>query len=123
MSLPSNTGGRYLGPETQYPYDDLPIDTPSDNPPVRAEPSPRLPYDNVEPIDVPKFRDPRFRSEENRNPDKADAGPLYMTPEAEQWYEENVIQRGWGTDWGAGMIMDEHGNYLMPAPRYFPKMA
>jgi hypothetical protein len=61
MSLPSNTGGRYLGPETQYPYDDLPIDVPSDNPPVRADPSPRLPYDNVEPIDVPKFRDPRFR--------------------------------------------------------------
>ena len=122
MSVPSRAGGRYLGPEEQYPYDNLPIDIPLEEPSLRAAPAGRLPYDNVEPRDIQQYRDPRFPLEVNRNPDGADAGPIYMTPEAERWYQENVIDKGWATDWGAGMIMDEQGEYVLEAPRYFPKM-
>lgn len=121
MSVPSNAGGRYLGPEETYPYDGIAAEPPISDFPSRSSPPARLPYDNVLPDEGPQFRDPRYPDEMNRNPDGADAGPLYMTPDAEQWYQENVIDKGWAVDWGSGTIIDEKGRDVMDAPRVFPR--
>lgn len=83
-------------PAYQYPADD-------------AGPTPDLPTD-------PGFSGPR-------NPDGSDIGPLYLSPEAEKWVDQNVLEQGYLIDWGRRVIFDpETGDVIGPVPTSIPRM-
>jgi len=63
--------------------------------------------------------DPRFLGEVNRNPDGEDAGPLYMSPMALDWYQANVWDRGFAIDWGTGTAFNPDTGEEFRVPRYF----
>jgi len=66
--------------------------------------------------------DPRFAGKLNRNPDGADAGPLYATPEAAQWLKENVIDRGYFIDWGTYEAFNPDTGDRFKLPTEYPAM-
>jgi hypothetical protein len=79
------------------------------------------PPDHVPPIQPSTDRE--FIMPANSNPDGSDAGPLYATPEAERWLQENVADRGLVIDWGTREIFDpETGEVHGTVPRSFPRM-
>lgn len=89
-------------------------------PPVQAQSD--YPPDSVPPI--APARDPGFTQPALRNPDGADAGPLYASPEAEQWLKENVQDQGLVIDWGTREIFDPvTGEIKGVVPKFFPKMS
>lgn len=56
------------------------------------------------------------------NPDGSEIGPLVMTPEGEQWCQENVIDKGYNIDWATREIFDpetgeRHGTVPTSLPR------
>lgn len=74
-----------------------------------------------QPIDVEI--DPRFIGTVNRNPGGEEAGGLYVSPEAEQWLQINVVDKGLFVDWGTREIYDpETGEVFGTVPTHFPKM-
>lgn len=90
-------GGRYAGPQTEYPPDGIP-----------SSPAPT---------------DPGFNDASRRNPDGADIGPLYATPEGDQWLQENVTDHGFIIDWGNREIFDPHtGEIKGTVPKFVPRM-
>jgi hypothetical protein len=83
--------------------------------------SPRSPYDNV-PV-TPSPEDSGFGHPAVSNPDGSDAGPLYLSPEAEQWVDENIIGPGYVVDWGNRDIIDPNdGSVKGKVPKSFPRM-
>lgn len=65
--------------------------------------------------------DPGFTAPEN--PDGAEAGPLRLTPEAETWIDQNVLDQGYLIDWGTREIFDpETGEVKGTVPTSFPRM-
>lgn len=57
------------------------------------------------------------------NPDGSDIGPLYLSPEAEQWVESNVTAPGYVIDWGTREIIDpETGEVKGTVPTSIPRM-
>lgn len=83
----------------QYPYDDLPRGSGQDD------------------LEI----DPRFAGEVNRNPDGAEAGPLYLSPEAKLWMRQ-IIDAGFSVDWGTNTIFNPDTGEEYPVPTSFPKM-
>ena len=65
--------------------------------------------------------DPRFIGEVNRNPNGAEAGPLYLSPEAQIWMRE-IIDAGFSVDWGTNTIFNPDTGEEYPVPTSFPKM-
>jgi hypothetical protein len=85
------------------------------------QPPDEYPPDHVPPIQP--ANDPGFIQGELRNPDGADAGPLYATPEADRWLQENVTDQGLMIDWGTREIFDPNtGEVKGIVPRTFPRM-
>lgn len=69
----------------------------------------------------PTFQDPGFSGP--RNPDGSDIGPLYLSPEADRWVQENVIDQGWMIDWGNREIFDPNtGEVKGTVPTSVPRM-
>ena len=143
MSLPASAGGRYRflnapplagdqgvtgqevdtpPPPMLYPYDDLPVDLPPEDLPMPARPAPRLPYDNVEPIDTPRTPGRGFQLEPNANPDGADIGPQYISPQGARWIEENLWDQGLSADIGLGVIIGPDGQVVGELPKFIPRM-
>jgi hypothetical protein len=57
------------------------------------------------------------------NPDGSEIGPLVMTPEGEQWCQENVIDKGRYINWGTREIFDpETGEIFGTVPKSLPRM-
>jgi hypothetical protein len=100
MSVDPRHGPAYQGPATQTNY----------------------PPDSVPPIQP--SRDRGFTQQEIRNPDGADAGPLYVSPEADKWLQEHVTDQGLMIDWGTYEIFDPvTGEVKGTVPRFFPRMS
>jgi len=57
------------------------------------------------------------------NPDGSEAGPLYLSPEANEWVERNVYDSGYIIDWGSREILDPNtGEVKGTVPTRFPRM-
>jgi hypothetical protein len=68
----------------------------------------------------PPPQDPGFYSP---NPELGEAGPLYLSPEAEVWVGQNVTPHGYVIDWGNRTIIDpETGEIKGTVPTQFPKV-
>lgn len=52
----------------------------------------------------PEPQDPGFSGPQN--PDGSNIGPLYLSPEAERWIDQNVIDQGYVIDWGTREIIN-----------------
>lgn len=83
------------GPAYDYPTDGLP---------------------RAEPIEDSGFYKPV-------NPDGSDIGPLYLSPDAEAWVMQNVIDPGYVIDWGTRRILDpDTGETKGTVPTSVPRM-
>lgn len=90
-------GGRYPGPGPDYPPDGVPPIGPAD--------------------------DEGFSLPSNGNPDGSDIGPLYATPEGDQWLQQNVTDQGLVIDWGNREIFDpKTGEVKGTVPKFVPRM-
>jgi len=135
MSLPLNAGGRYTY-TNGLPYDNVPAPALPENWTIdpgypmgmgpdypAAGPSP---YDNVPPVltDVGGI-DPGYGMEVgNANPDGADAGPMYVSPAAELWLDQNVYDQGYYVNWGTRQVIDENGHPIgLEVPAKFGPIA
>lgn len=57
------------------------------------------------------------------NPDGSDIGPLYLSPEAEQWVSQNVTDYGYVIDWGTREVIDPNtGEVKGSVPTSVPRM-
>jgi hypothetical protein len=84
-------------------------------------PAYQIPADGV-PVEQP-LPDPGYADDMVRNPDGSDAGPLYLSPDAERWINQNVIDRGYRIDWGTREIYDpETGEVKGTVPAVFDRM-
>lgn len=83
------------GPAYQYPVDDVP--------------------------DEPLPQDPGFSRDVN--PDGSDIGPLYLSPDAERWVQQNITDFGYVIDWGTREIIDPNtGEVKGTVPTSVPRM-
>ena len=118
MSVRPDGGGAYAYPD-QGTTNPEPL--PESDPPSIRRGDPGY----IEPDSIPERplpRDPDYI--QVPNPDGSEAGPLYLTPEAEQWLNENVWDRGLVVDWGTREIFDPNtGEVKGIVPRTFPRMA
>lgn len=58
-----------------------------------------------------------------RNPDGSDIGPLYLSPDAERWIQQNVTDFGYIIDWGTREIVDtDTGEVKGIIPTSVPRM-
>ena len=97
MSVDPRQGRPYQPPPDQYPTDNVPV--------------------------TPVPQDSGFTIPANGNPDGSDAGPLYASPEAERWLQENVADKGLVIDWGTREIFDpETGEVKGIVPKFFDRM-
>jgi|SRR5262245_5922730 len=129
MSIPPDVGGRYTLPE-DYPYDSvaagsLPIDFDAgfatENPVGDL-----TQYDNIPPRPTGSWIDERFTDSRNPDPngDGSDAGPLYASPAARIWLQQNVYDNGWLVDWGNREVYDKNGQDVgLQVPRKFGPIA
>lgn len=77
-------------------------------------------YDDPEPRPLPQ--DPGF-SKPATLPGEEEAGPLYLSPEAERWVEQNITAPGYVIDWGTREIIDpETGEVKGTVPTTFDRM-
>lgn len=75
------------------------------------------------PSQFPIFEDRGFEAPQNRNPDGAEIGPLYVSPEGKRWIQENVFDQGLTIDWGTREIYDgETGEVKGTVPMSVPRM-
>lgn len=82
-------------------------------------PAYQLPYDNVP--DDPLPIDAGF--EHPVNPDGSEAGPLYLSPDAQRWVDQNVTDHGYVIDWGTREIIDPNtGEVKGTIPATFDRM-
>jgi hypothetical protein len=75
---------------------------------VSVDPSSGPPYRPPAPDSVPDrpdLPDPGFSLPDIR-PGEEEAGPMYVSPEADRWIGENVRDRGYVIDWGTRRIID-----------------
>lgn len=130
MSLPSSAGGRYRLPDDYLPDSvgegSLPADfdqgyTEGGRPPPISEVGyENVPYDLLPIQETGAWMDRGYADpgSQNTNPDGADAGPMYVSPHADQWLEENVYGRGYLVDWGNREVYDaktgENVGYQVP---------
>lgn len=111
MSVDPSGGPRYPGPPSSMPGVGSP-------PPVA--PLPRLAPEAIP--DQPLPQDPGFTAEPPR-PGEEQAGPLQLSPEAEQWINRNVIDQGYAIDWGTREIFDpKTGEVKGVVPTTFDRM-
>lgn len=95
--------------------------------PFRPDPSRPRPEDIPALIDsATRFPgDTGFQRDPNvpQNPDGSEIGPLYLSPAAEAWIEENVTRHGWYIDWGNREIFDaDTGEVKGTVPTELPRM-
>lgn len=70
----------------------------------------------------PVAPDPGFNAGP-QNPDGSDIGPLYLSPEAEDWVEKNVTDFGYVIDWGTREIIDPNTSEVKgTVPTAIPRM-
>lgn len=88
----------------------------------KAGPAYQAPARPVDAIEPPEFSgDTGFSGPQN--PDGSDIGPLYLSPEAEQWVNDNVVDQGYMIDWGTREIFDpETGEVKGTVPTSIPRM-
>lgn len=81
----------------------------------------RSPYDNPDPFQPPT--DSGFSKPADIRPGEEEAGPMYVSPEADQWIGQNVRDKGYVIDWGTREIIDpETGESHGTVPKNFPRM-
>lgn len=57
------------------------------------------------------------------NPNGEEAGPLYLSPDAQRWVDQNVTDRGYMIDWGTREVFDpETGEVKGTIPPSFDRM-
>ena len=82
-------------------------------------PAYQIPYDNAPSEPLPE--DAGF--ERPVNPDGSDAGPLYLSPDADRWIQQNVTDYGYVIDWGTREIIDPNtGDVKGTVPTAFDRM-
>lgn len=86
----------------------------------QAGPAYQYPANDGGPEPAPFTGDPGFNLQ--GNPDGSDIGPLYMSPEAERWVQENVIDHGYAIDWVTREILDRNGEVKGTVPTEIPRI-
>jgi hypothetical protein len=82
-------------------------------------PAYQIPYDTAPSDPLPV--DAGF--ERPVNPDGGDAGPLYLSPDADRWIQQNVTDFGYVIDWGTREIIDPNtGDVKGSVPTTFDRM-
>lgn len=80
------------------------------------------PPDSVSPPGEDFAGDAGFQAPALR-PGEEEAGPLYLSPEAQEWVRRNVTDPDYVIDWGTREVIDpDTGEVKGTVPRSFPRM-